>query len=273
MSLHLETGRFFGSSTAAHTPAGLIVSETVYAGGATLPRHSHEAPYLCLVVRGGYEESCEGRAEACGQGALLFHPADSVHADRFGPAGATCFNVQFGPEWDERLRESRLAGAPWQPLRTGAAALARRVRSELRSPDALSPLAIESMVLALLVDAGRNERRRGRTREPAWVRRARERLSAQVRLPPSLADLAADAGVSASYFARAFRAHTGLTPSGYVRSLRVQRARELLRGPLPLSIIAHELGYADQAHFTRQFRDAEGMAPGEFRRAQGLQAR
>jgi AraC family transcriptional regulator len=266
MSLRLEPGRFFGSKTASHTPAGLILTETAYARDASLPRHSHEAPYLCLVVSGAYEESCGSRVEACTRGALLFHPTDSVHADRFGDAGGTCFNIQFGPEWSDRLDESGVAAAGWKRLRETSSALAGRVRREAWSPDTLSALSIESLVLAVLVEAGRAGRRPAGA-EPAWIRRARERLAEGLRSPPALSAMAADAGVGAAYFARAFRAHVGCTPGEYVRALRVQRASEMLRGTLSLAEIALELGYADQAHFTRQFRDAVGIPPGAFRRS------
>ncbi|GAA1981149.1 helix-turn-helix domain-containing protein [Terrabacter lapilli] len=57
----------------------------------------------------------------------------------------------------------------------------------------------------------------------------------------------------------------GLGPKWLIRRRRLQEAADRLRDSVSgLSGIAAELGYADQAHFTRDFRAATGMTPGEF---------
>ena len=45
------------------------------------------------------------------------------------------------------------------------------------------------------------------------------------------------------------------------------RGRELLRGGLPLADAAHAVGFADQAHMTRVFKQVYGSTPGVFRKA------
>lgn len=83
----------------------------------------------------------------------------------------------------------------------------------------------------------------------------------------TLAELAKLAGVSRFHFARMFRRSTGETPIAYFERTRIRRAQELIRsGEYPLSEIAAELGYADQAHFTRRFRLAVGCTPAVFAR-------
>ena len=52
-----------------------------------------------------------------------------------------------------------------------------------------------------------------------------------------------------------------------MRNWRVARARELLRGGLPLADAAHAVGFADQAHMTRVFKQVYGSTPGVFRKA------
>lgn len=58
----------------------------------------------------------------------------------------------------------------------------------------------------------------------------------------------------------------GLTPKWLVQRRRLHEAAELLRvaGTPVLARIAADLGYADQAHFTRDFRRVTGLTPGEF---------
>jgi len=83
----------------------------------------------------------------------------------------------------------------------------------------------------------------------------------------SVDDLAVVAGLSASYLGRAFKASFGESPQVYVLARRLRRARRLMQdASLPLSEVAARSGFADQAHFSRQFRRAHGVSPNRWRR-------
>lgn len=57
----------------------------------------------------------------------------------------------------------------------------------------------------------------------------------------------------------------GLSPAWLVRRRRLHEASSRLRdGRVRLADLAAELGYADQAHLTRDFRAATGLTPGRF---------
>lgn len=58
----------------------------------------------------------------------------------------------------------------------------------------------------------------------------------------------------------------GMTPKWLVQRRRLHEAASRLREPRPpaLAELAVELGYADQAHFSRDFRAVTGLTPGEF---------
>lgn len=59
--------------------------------------------------------------------------------------------------------------------------------------------------------------------------------------------------------------YLGVSPLWLIRRRRLQEAGELLRhGSAPLGEVAFRLGYADQSHFSRDFRRATGWTPGEF---------
>lgn len=60
---------------------------------------------------------------------------------------------------------------------------------------------------------------------------------------------------------------TGLAPKSMARILRMQRTMAAIRaGRMPLAAIAHRMGYADQAHMTRELRSLAGFAPSEIAR-------
>lgn len=103
--------------------------------------------------------------------------------------------------------------------------------------------------------------------EPRAVSLAKELLAARLGEPPSLEELAAAVNLSPFHFARVFRRATGLPPHAWLQQRRLEQARALLRdGCAPLSV-ALQLGFADQSHLTRQFKQVYGVGPGEYRKA------
>lgn len=85
--------------------------------------------------------------------------------------------------------------------------------------------------------------------------------------PLRIERLAVEAGLSWSQFERRVRAITGLTPRQLLTKSRVELAAEALRNTdEALGMIAVDCGFYDQAAFSRQFRQATGLTPGEYRR-------
>jgi len=88
-------------------------------------------------------------------------------------------------------------------------------------------------------------------------------MDASVETGVSVETLAREAGLSPAHFARAFTRSVGRPPHQHLLALRLERARALLGAPdARLSDVALRTGFADQAHFTRQFRRAFGVTPG-----------
>jgi AraC family transcriptional regulator len=111
----------------------------------------------------------------------------------------------------------------------------------------------------------RRPRRGGLT--PWQERRAKELLMARLDGDISLHELAREAGLSRSHFARAFKETTGLPPHRWLISQRVERAQEILiSSTFSLVEVAELTGFADQSHFTRVFTSRVGISPGEWRR-------
>jgi signal transduction histidine kinase/DNA-binding response OmpR family regulator len=77
--------------------------------------------------------------------------------------------------------------------------------------------------------------------------------------------LAEAVGCDRSYLLRRLRALTGEPPSGLIRSLRLQRAEQLLRaGAGTVSEIAYGVGFKSVAHFSNAFQEKYGERPSAF---------
>lgn len=80
-----------------------------------------------------------------------------------------------------------------------------------------------------------------------------------------VADLAEHVGLSERSLQRLVEQRVGLSPKWLIQRRRLHDAVEALKaGESSLADTAARLGYADQAHFTHDFRTVTGMTPGEY---------
>ncbi|WP_282372413.1 helix-turn-helix transcriptional regulator [Pseudomonas sp. PS02290] len=83
----------------------------------------------------------------------------------------------------------------------------------------------------------------------------------------TLTDAAAAAFLSPNYLTHLLRKETGNSFSELVLERRMRLARtHLMNSSKSLSHIAEICGFTDEAYFSRRFRKAHGMPPGQFRR-------
>jgi AraC family transcriptional regulator len=259
---HFPTDVFSSARIGAFT-----LSETRYAPGAWLPRHSHERACIVYVLRGTFAEQYRDRNRAGHAGMAIVRPEDEPHADQFGGTDGRCLNVELASEWLSDARQHAPVLATSAALAShSVATIGRRMAEELALCDAASPLAAESLVLATLVQLAR-ESGFGRRHPPRWLLHARDLLHAQFAVPFTLLQIASTVGVHPVTLAGAFRRHFGSTVFAYVRRLRVEYAcRQLAESDASLCEIAAASGFCDQSHFSRVFRGERCMSPSEYRR-------
>jgi AraC family transcriptional regulator len=81
-----------------------------------------------------------------------------------------------------------------------------------------------------------------------------------------LGQLAGMTGLSSSSFARRFRCSTSLPVHRYLIVRRVERAKELLQdGMSSVSEVAQTVGFFDQSHLVRHFKNWTGVTPSAYR--------
>ncbi|MDQ1185358.1 helix-turn-helix domain-containing protein [Agrobacterium larrymoorei] len=97
--------------------------------------------------------------------------------------------------------------------------------------------------------------------------RVREMVDEAPQMQFSLAELAAEAGMSRFRFLRAFSSVTGLTPHSYLMQRRLHMARQALaKGDAPAEA-ALASGFCDQSHLNRVFVRHFGTTPAVYRHA------
>lgn len=84
--------------------------------------------------------------------------------------------------------------------------------------------------------------------------------------PLRLGDIAHSVNLSASRLQHLFKADTKMTAAQYLKSLRMQRAKELLDSTfLNTKEIMQRVGMKDESHFVREFKKIYGLPPGSYR--------
>ena len=102
----------------------------------------------------------------------------------------------------------------------------------------------------------------------AWqIQRVRSYIDSNLHRTIHIRDLSAVARRSPAHFSRKFKLTVGESPHAYVVRRRLERACHLMMTSAePLSEIALSVGFSDQAHLCRLFRQAFGQSPANWRR-------
>jgi AraC-like DNA-binding protein len=76
--------------------------------------------------------------------------------------------------------------------------------------------------------------------------------------------IASTAFMSRFHYIRIFKRVYGLSPRQYLRDLRINRGKELLKQGLSISEVCFDVGYESLPTFCNAFKKATGYSPGEY---------
>jgi AraC family transcriptional regulator len=265
MSIHLQTGHFFGQSSLRFTGANVTLSELAYRAVRKLPRHSHESAYVSLLMYGQYRDRLTGRLVEYAPFQAGFRPALTEHTDEYGEGVNLFFNVEIRARFLETLIVEDVPSVV-PPMLCGArtAIFACGLYHNFLK-ETFSELAAESVVAEMMGDICGMRQVEERT-TPRWLVRAIDYLHANCSRNLSLIEVAREAGVHPVHLSRVFRARFDTTMGALINHLRVQRAcRILSKDENSLCDIASDCGFSDQSHFSRVFKAMLGITPARFR--------
>ncbi len=104
-------------------------------------------------------------------------------------------------------------------------------------------------------------------RDEIWTALDRVEESIRQSTPFSVDELSGQVGLSADHLTRIFKDATGWAPMDYFQRRRIHHACTWLLNPRhSITDVAIALGFADAAHFSRLFRQHQGLTPREYRK-------
>jgi len=216
--------------------------------GADAARVEHQALLVCLALGAPYGFSARGSAMAPCTGLVLApHVPHGYRAE-----GCRILSVFVEPEspLGRRITLARLSSTDVAPFEAAwVASFVERTEGllvEARARALLAEIVPADAPLAAL--------------DPR-VAQALSWARAHLSEDPTLATMAARAGLSTERFRHLFRIEVGTPLRRWLRWARLRRAVELALAGASLTSAAHEAGFSDQAHLSRTFSGMFGLSP------------
>ncbi|MCB0643052.1 MAG: AraC family transcriptional regulator, partial [Phaeodactylibacter sp.] len=237
------------------------------------PRHFHDH-YTILLVEEGVNEGFTGRQQyRVGPGGLLVINPGDLHAGNSLDGQLLKFSSlrlereffeQFFTQQEQALCGDLLFGV--RPIYHPS--LAAGFRGLLGAMQAEATLATDQLLSTFFADLLYQQSNQALVykapKDHPAVRHARDYIHAHFDESISLEMLSKVALLSPYHLIRSFKQFYGLTPFQYLRNLRIEKAKPLLRHQ-SIARVAHAVGFFDQSHFLKNFKKIEGVPPSQFR--------
>jgi len=239
-------------------------------------QHLHPFYELALVVSGrcGWRLGPRRQRLLVNTGEALLLPPRLLHAEEVSPsekARIAWLGFDFGGKTPAWCRRPIPLGDDAAEMTGYFEVIAREHHlADARSQTRIG-LALQSLLLLLERRAEGSRELAGapsglNARQTHTVESAAHYFRNNLRDPLSVAQLAAYHSLCPGHFSSLFRRQHRITPRGFLRQARLQRAADLLaETELPLKGIAAECGFVDAAHLCKSFKQDRRLTPNRFR--------
>jgi AraC-like DNA-binding protein len=266
--------------------------------GELLTFHKHDATemefssesHLIILLPDGISGSCEwsdgrqtGKLSSVAPNTILFNPARDCLWIRKRTSQQHCrmLLLTIDPTLVNRLDVGDVNVAELQFRQQigiedqGVRLTLVAIMQEIEAPGLNSRLYLDTLLMLLLTRLMRCASNLAAPCQPAYVKgglpnwrlkRALELLEADLTKTPSLAELAGPLQLHPTFFCRAFKHSTGLSPHRYLRAHRVNRAKEMMKDQnRTLTEIALDCGFSSSSQFSVVFKRITGISPRSYR--------
>ena len=205
----------------------------------------------------------DGQELVLEQGDLVLYPPEQWHMQYAAPDQAPrMVTIGF---WARGMQWEALCNRRFRPDRETVSIL-RRI---LKAQDQGEADRIFSLLTLLLLNLQENtEKQSVQTaigEENTIIRKAQQYVQVHVAEKLTVPVVAENVGVSASYLTALFHKHLELSPGEYIRRIKLQQSKQLIReGQMNFTEISENLQYSTVHHFSRQFKQMFGMTPTEY---------
>jgi AraC-like DNA-binding protein len=231
----------------------------------TYPAHTHDAWTVFTVDEGSIAYDLERRHRGVVGSKVTLLPPHLVHDGRPGASAGYRKRVLY--VGTEVLGEQLIGPAVDRPdvLDPSIVRGFRSLHHALGDPgEAFEAESVFALVAARLVDHLGGEPSNDEPRSDSVADDLRDLLDARLSVGITLAEAGRILDVSPAHLVRSFTRRFGISPHRYLVGRRIDAARGHLLAGEPLARVAADVGFHDQAHFTKQFKRLVGTTPGRY---------
>jgi AraC-like DNA-binding protein len=237
---------------------------------------SYDVADLVLVTRGeGLYKDASRKKHVVKQGdAILVFPG-TPHW--YGPQKGQIWDEVYvafdGPLFDAWFRSGLLS--PENPIRHLGSAIDDKaswlllwIERFVEMTDQKQQLQALVALMGLVSEIALGEGMRP-SEQNTWLGKAQSMLCHDLRDDVDLSKVADEMGMSYEAFRKRFLAYAGVSPLRYRNGRKIEAAKQLIRYSPQTSNkeIADALGFSDEFHFSKRFRQIAGVTPQAFRRS------
>jgi AraC family transcriptional regulator len=244
---------------------GILLSITCYKNCVDSDWHYHDNSYLSFVLNGGCLETREYHTHECRPGDVLYYHKGTIHKISHYHDDSRKFNLEPSEQWFRHYDvQFDIDHRVFVLKKCDIKFLFIQLYREFLDRDPVSVLSLSSILLQIIGHI--NHEINGR-KKPSWVPELRELLLDNWSTNFSLHQIAGMIDVHPVTVSKNFTRYFGCTLGEFIRKYRIEKALTLIRTTdLSLTDIALTCGFADQSHFTRNFKRLTGSLPLHYRK-------
>jgi AraC-like DNA-binding protein len=235
------------------------------------PPHTHDVWTLFIVDDGAIRYDLDNRPHGAGPETTSILPPYVVHDGR--PADSRGFRKRVLYLEVDVLGERLIGKAVDRPALPDPSLRLRvsELHAALACPDDVleAETRFADLVERIRASLGEAPPDTSLRTRPELAVRLRAFLDRHVFEQVTMGSAATEIGAAPTQLARAFSSVFGIPPHAYVLGRRLEAARDRILGGQPLADVANEVGFYDQAHLSRHFKQFLGTTPGRFRDGSG----
>lgn len=241
--------------------------------------HSHQEWSIGAILDGRSEFLCADRLHAVEQGALVMMNPDVVHACNPRQDSPWAYymmhldkdwlasllfarGIRKTQVWQDTLGDTLMSVQAYQAFVEVCECLMAAHLSSLEKGQRL-----EAVLVDLFTELDANNIAPSTALPENKLYQVADYLNQYCLHDTSIEQISAEFGFSTGYLVRAFKRHFNMTPHAYRLNRRIQLGQQALKQGQAIVDVAQTVGFSDQAHFQRVFKQRVAATPDQYRRS------
>lgn len=261
-----QKGEFYGQTNKTINLDGITLTDTIYTHDK-VDWHYHENAYFTFILEGNVIEGNKKEIYNCSAGSLLFHNWQEPHYNIKHEGFTRGFHVEIENDWFNNFEFNaiNLEGSI-NIADPDLKFLLYKIFRETKADDDTTTLSIQTLLLETLTKMLEYNKSKS-NKKPAWVSEINLILNDQFLDNLTLEYLSKTVNIHPVHLSRDFSKYFHSSLGEYIRKLKIQKSLQLIsQRKLDLTTIAFDCGFADQSHFTRCFKEINGVNPSQYRK-------